>query len=104
MTQPTDQSSAHDAEPRVIRLTSTTGRPPGPQRFARRKLPRRLLSRLWDLGTWLAARRPIEAGADDYRRFDYRTQTRGMGLRMTDWLRNRLRPRWLKLRDRKRHP
>jgi hypothetical protein len=31
-------------------------------------------------------------------RLDYRSQTRGMGLRMTETLRDRLRPTWLKMR------
>jgi hypothetical protein len=28
----------------------------------------------------------------------YRQQTHGLGLRMTEWLRDHLRPRWLRLR------
>jgi hypothetical protein len=35
---------------------------------------------------------------EDIRRQFYRSQTRGMGLRMTDWARDRLRPDWLRLR------
>lgn len=34
----------------------------------------------------------------DYAPHLYRSQTRGMGLRLTEWLRNRLRPRWLRVR------
>jgi hypothetical protein len=48
--------------------------------------------------TWLAARRRLPARPDDVERQLYRHQTRGMGLRMTEWLRDRLRPAWLRLR------
>ena len=34
----------------------------------------------------------------DVQRHLFREQTRGMGLRMTDWLRNHLRPHWLRVR------
>jgi hypothetical protein len=52
----------------------------------------------WALGGWLASRRWSEVRAEDVARHDYRAQTRGMGLRMTEWLRDRLRPSWLRLR------
>ncbi len=32
------------------------------------------------------------------RRHMFRAQTRGMGVRWTEWLRDRLRPRWLRVR------
>ena len=51
----------------------------------------------WTLGTWWAARRRPALTRDALGAHDYRTQTRGMGLRMTEWLRDLLRPRWLKL-------
>jgi hypothetical protein len=48
--------------------------------------------------TWLAARRRAPVRPEDVQRQIYRQQTRGMGLRMTEWLRDRLRPGWLRLR------
>jgi hypothetical protein len=57
-----------------------------------------LLARLWLWSTWLAARRRARALPGDYRRLDFHTQTRGRGLRMTEWLRDQLRPGWLRLR------
>jgi len=53
---------------------------------------------LWSMVTWLKARRPPNVRPEDVRRHLYRWQTRGMGLRMSEWLRDRLRPRWLRLR------
>jgi len=53
---------------------------------------------VWTLGTWLAARRRPRIGPEDVQRHLYRQQTRGMGLRMSEWLRDRLRPRWLRVR------
>jgi|GEM_PF-3663950 len=62
------------------------------------KRPTALFTRLWLAGTWLAKyRRPCIA-AQDWNCHVYRQQTRGMGVRMTEWLRDRLRPRWLRLR------
>jgi hypothetical protein len=50
---------------------------------------------LWSLATaWAARRRPRAAPRSP----DFRAQTRGMGLRMSEWLRDRLRPGWLRLR------
>lgn len=34
----------------------------------------------------------------DVQRHVYRDQTRSIGVRMTEWLRDRLRPRWLRVR------
>ncbi len=51
----------------------------------------------WRIGTWLAAKRRLRARPQDVHRQLYRTQTRGMGVRVTEWLRNRLRPGWLRL-------
>ena len=57
-----------------------------------------MLSRLWLLGTWLAAWRRAKVRPEDVQRQVYRAQTRGMGLRLTEWLRDRLRPAWLHVR------
>jgi hypothetical protein len=54
---------------------------------------------VWVLGGWRASRRRAMAGPEEVTRHEYRTQTRGMALRMTEWLRDRLRPSWLRLRD-----
>ena len=48
--------------------------------------------------TWLAAWRRVPARPEDVQRQLYRQQTRGMGLRMIEWLRDRLRPSWLRLK------
>jgi hypothetical protein len=74
-------------------------RPAG--RAALTRLRRRraaLLSRLWLVGAWLASRRRPRVLPEDVARHIYRSQTRGGGLRMTEWLRDRLRPAWLRLR------
>jgi hypothetical protein len=57
-----------------------------------------MLGRLWLLGTWLAALRRAKARPEDVQRQVYRAQTRGMGLRLSEWLRDRLRPTWLRVR------
>ncbi len=62
------------------------------------KRPPTVLTRVWLLGTWLADRGRPRITPDDLSRYEYRQQTRGMGLRMTEWLRDRLRPRWLRVR------
>lgn len=54
---------------------------------------------IWVLGGWLASRRRPVVRTSDVAQQEYRTQTRGMPLRMTEWLRDRLRPWWLRLRD-----
>lgn len=64
----------------------------------RRGLRAALARWLWSLGTWRAARRRLGVRSQDVQRQLYRTQTRGMGLRFTERLRDRLRPRWLRLR------
>jgi hypothetical protein len=57
-----------------------------------------LWTRAWLLSTWLDARRKAGAGDADVARHLYRHQTRGMNLRLSEWLRDRLRPSWLRLR------
>jgi hypothetical protein len=57
-----------------------------------------VLGRLWLLGTWLAAWRRVKVRPEDVQRHIYRAQTRGKGLRLTEWLRDRLRPAWLRVR------
>ncbi len=57
-----------------------------------------MLGRLWLLASWLARWRRVKVWPADVRRHLYREQTRGMGLRMTERLRNTLRPGWLRLR------
>jgi hypothetical protein len=61
-------------------------------------LRRGLLSRVWLLAAWLAARRRVRVSDAAATEADFRSQTRGRGLRMTKWLRDRLRPTWLRLR------
>jgi hypothetical protein len=68
--------------------------PPPP----RGRAGRGFLARLWLLLTWLSARRRLKPDQAAIDRQLYRTQTRGMALRMTEWLRDRLRPTWLRLR------
>ena len=66
-----------------------------------RSVPQRraaLFGRLWLVGTWLAARRRAKVRPEDVQHHLYRQQTRGLGLRWTEWLRDRLRPRWLRVR------
>lgn len=57
-----------------------------------------VLTRLWTISTWLAARRRPRSSGVDFRRQLFRSQTRGMNLRITEWVRDRLRPSWLRLR------
>ncbi|MFH1746799.1 MAG: hypothetical protein ABIG44_07110 [Planctomycetota bacterium] len=52
----------------------------------------------WSLGTWLAARRRPRVQSLHVRRQVFRTQLRGMGVRWNEWLRDRLRTGWLRLR------
>jgi hypothetical protein len=52
----------------------------------------------WLLLTWLAARRRRRGSAGQYQRHIFRTQVRGAGIRMTEFLRDRLRPGWLRVR------
>ena len=53
---------------------------------------------IWALGAWWAGRRKPRARPEHVSRQVYRVQTRGLGLRFTEFLRDRLRPRWLRLR------
>ncbi|MGD8451048.1 MAG: hypothetical protein PVJ57_04460 [Phycisphaerae bacterium] len=53
---------------------------------------------LWSWGTWWASFRRPRVRPEDVRRHLYRQQTRGMGVRWSEWLRDRLRPTWLRLR------
>jgi hypothetical protein len=64
----------------------------------RRRLRSWLSTVTWVLGGWLGSRRRAAVRSADVAQHDYRTQTRGMPLRMTEWLRDRLRPAWLRLR------
>ncbi len=59
-----------------------------------------LWGRIWLLSSWVAARRRLRVRPEDVQRQVHRHQTRGMGLRMSEWLRDRLRPGWLRLRRR----
>lgn len=56
------------------------------------------LGALWAALSWLLARRRTRLEARDGLRGDFRTQTRGGGFRVTEWLRDRLRPGWLRMR------
>ena len=75
-------------------------RPDLPSAAPPKQRPRRpvLLTRVWLLGTWLAAQRRPRVRPADVARQLYRAQTRGMGLRVTEWLRDHLRPAWLRVR------
>ncbi len=53
---------------------------------------------IWIVAVWFASRRRARPRPEDYSAHLYRTQTRGMGLRLTEWLRDRLRPGWLHIR------
>jgi hypothetical protein len=59
---------------------------------------RRRIAHLWLALTWWRARRRLPATAEDVARLDFHQQLRGRGLRMTEWLRDRLRPGWLRMR------
>jgi len=53
---------------------------------------------VWRLGGWLAARRRPKVLPEDVQRWAFRHQLRGMNVRLTERLRDRLRPSWLRLR------
>lgn len=53
---------------------------------------------IWQFANWLAERRAPQTRDEDIARLVCRHQTRGMSLRMTEWLRDRLRPQWLRVR------
>jgi hypothetical protein len=58
-----------------------------------------LVSWLWRFGAWLASWRRARVRPEHVRQHVYRQQTRGMGLRMSEWLRDRARPVWLRIRN-----
>lgn len=64
----------------------------------RRRARRVFLGWVWSAARLVASRRRLRFTRADAAGLDFRTQTRGMGLRMSEWLRDRLRPRWLRLR------
>ncbi|HMQ14993.1 MAG TPA: hypothetical protein PKC49_03380 [Phycisphaerae bacterium] len=53
---------------------------------------------LWQAAGWLGRRRRSRAAPADVARLDHPAQVRGRGLRMSEWLRDRLRPAWLRVR------
>lgn len=58
------------------------------------------LSFLADLAIRLHPNRPDCIDADErVRRLDHKNSASRLGIRMTEWLRNRLRPNWLRLRS-----
>jgi hypothetical protein len=57
-----------------------------------------LASWFWSLSAWLGSRRRPVVREQDVQKHVYRDQTRSIGVRMTEWLRDRLRPRWLRVR------
>jgi hypothetical protein len=59
---------------------------------------RRLARALWSAASWCAGRRRATWARADFERHWFRSQTRGMGLGLSEWARNRLRIRWLRLR------
>ena len=64
----------------------------------RRGLRALLTGAVWMVGAALAQRSQARYTVRDVRRHDFRWQTRGMGLRRTEWLRDRLRAGWLRIR------
>lgn len=57
-----------------------------------------VLSRAWlALLAWRTSRR-LSPTPEDVARFDFPSQVRGRGVRLTEWLRDRLRPGWLRVR------
>lgn len=63
-----------------------------------RRLRWGMLTAAWRGACWIAVRRRSRASARGFAEREMRSQTRGMGLRMTEGLRDRLRPAWLRLR------
>jgi hypothetical protein len=59
---------------------------------------RRRLGLLFRLGGLLRGRSKVRATDADYARLDIPHQTRFMGVRVNERLRDRLRPAWLRLR------
>jgi hypothetical protein len=59
----------------------------------------RLIGALFLAATWLRSRRRTRASFADHARLDFKPQTRGRGLRLTEWLRDKLRPDWLRIRS-----
>jgi len=57
-----------------------------------------LVKWLWSCGAWCASWRRPRLRPEHFRRHLFRQQTRGMGLRMSEWLRDRARPSWLRIR------
>ena len=53
---------------------------------------------VWLLGGWIGSWRRARHSARDEQRQDFSTQTRGRGMRMSEFLRDRLRGKWLRLR------
>ena len=62
-----------------------------------RRIRRSGLTRLWQLGSWFAARRKPRPRPGDVHRHLWRTDTRRMNVRITELLRDRMRPRWLRI-------
>ncbi|RMF76485.1 MAG: hypothetical protein D6744_12260, partial [Planctomycetota bacterium] len=65
-----------------------------------RRRPLRSIVRLgaWELGRFIGRIRTLRADERTVRRLIYRDQTKSIGVRMTETLRDRLRRRWLRLR------
>ncbi|MBW7906876.1 MAG: hypothetical protein LC135_07085 [Phycisphaerae bacterium] len=53
---------------------------------------------LWAAAGWLGRRRRPRVAPADVARLDHAAQVRGRGLRLGEWLRDRLRPAWLRVR------
>lgn len=64
---------------------------------ALRRIRRAALNRVWTLGTWWAGRRKPRPGPQHIRRHLWRIDTRRMNVRTTELLRDRMRPRWLRI-------
>ncbi len=62
-----------------------------------RRMRRAALTRVWALGAWWAGRRKPRAGLEHVRRYLWRSDTRRMNVRITELLRDRMRPRWLRI-------
>lgn len=79
--------------PRRVAPNTATGRPA----LTRRRLRRAALA--WNLATWLASRRREKGESIDLEQALGGWQVRGRALRWSEWLRDRLRPGWLRLRS-----
>jgi hypothetical protein len=80
-----------------LKLIAPVG-PSHPAPLRRGRLTVAWQNRLWSFAALLARLRAARPQPHDLARHDWPTQTRGRGVRMSEWLRDRLRWRWLRPR------